>query len=425
MADPTDKPAYAFGAAPPRAVRDFLADKTPVATRGFRALEPQEHAVAFTVAQSAKFDILGAVKDALQKALDEGQTYETFAKGLAPRLAAEGWWGVKIVEGREVQLGSPRRLRTIYRANMRAARAAGQWERIERVKAAMPYLLYQLGPSERHRPHHASKSGWVLPVDDPFWNEWMPPNGWGCKCHVRQITAQEAGRRGIIGQVNIPRRTVRDPVTLKPRDLPAGLDPAWSSNPGKDRLRNAEAFLEGRLEALARRPRLDAADARALQAGMARAATRDLAHSWRVERLAGGAPRNRAPLAVLAPKVQEAMGAESAVVTLAGSVARKLAGRRIGADDLSRVHGLLEEGPLLRYPSGAIVALDFGAEGPQPGVAPGIVALEIKKGDPRPFIATIFTASRPAYVRNMIKKQGAAVWRATAAFQRWLDGVAE
>ena len=324
MADPTDKPGYAFGSAPPRAVRDFLAGKTPVATRGFRDLEPQEHAVAFTVAQSAKFDILSDVQAALQKALDEGQTFETFRKGLAPTLAAQGWWGRKVVDGREVQLGSPRRLRTIYRANMRAARAAGQWERIERVRDALPYLLYQLGPSERDRPHHAAKDGWVLPVDDPFWNEWMPPNGWGCKCHVRQITAQEAGRRGIIEQVNIPRRTVRDPVTLKPRDLPAGLDPAWSSNPGKDRLRNAEAFLEGRLAALARRPGPDASPrARALAdelgPAMTRAAARDVAQSWRVSRIHDGGAPGSAPVGLVSEAAARALGATTRVVKYGGA----------------------------------------------------------------------------------------------------------
>ena len=348
--DPTDKPRYAFGAAPPRAVRDFLAGKTPVETRGFRELEPQEHAVAFTVAQSAKFDILTDVRAALKTALDEGQTFETFRKGLAPTLAAQGWWGRKVVDGREVQLGSTRRLRTIYRANMRAARAAGQWERIERVRDALPYLLYQLGPSERHRPHHASKAGWVLPVDDPFWNEWMPPNGWGCKCHVRQITAQEAARRGIVREVNIPRRTVRDPVTLKPRDLPAGLDPAWSSNPGKDRLRNAEAFLEGRLEALARRPGPDASlRARTLAdelgPAMTRAAARDVALSWRVRRIHDGGAPGSAPVAVLTTAAAQRLGAETTVVRYTDESARHMrdnaAIRLVSLDALAGLHDAL------------------------------------------------------------------------------------
>ena len=59
-------------------------------------------------------------------------------------------------ETREVELGSPRRLKTIYSTNMRTARAAGQWERIQRTKATHPYLLYELGPSGEHRPEHVA-----------------------------------------------------------------------------------------------------------------------------------------------------------------------------------------------------------------------------------------------------------------------------
>lgn len=196
------------------------------------------------------------MREALQRALDEGQTFETFRANLKPRLVAKGWWGRAEVAGpdgetREVRLGSTRRLRTIYRANMRSARAAGQWARIERTKAALPFLLYQLGPSEVRRPHHQAKEGWVLAVDDPFWDEWFPPNGWGCKCWVRQITRAEAERRGITGAVNIPRRRVVNPATGEMLDLPAGLDPAWRANPGKVRLAQAQALLEDRLAALA------------------------------------------------------------------------------------------------------------------------------------------------------------------------------
>ena len=37
---------------------------------------------------------------------------------------------------------------------MRVARAAGQWARIQRTKEARPYLVYELGPAEKHRPLH-------------------------------------------------------------------------------------------------------------------------------------------------------------------------------------------------------------------------------------------------------------------------------
>lgn len=94
-------------------------------------------------------------------------------------------------ETKSVQLGSDRRLRTIYDTNMRTARSAGQWDRIQRTKRAMPYLLYTLGPSREHRAEHLKWADLCLPVDDPFWQTHIGPNGWGCKCGVRQVSKYE------------------------------------------------------------------------------------------------------------------------------------------------------------------------------------------------------------------------------------------
>ncbi len=307
----TDKPGYAFGDGPPAAVTGHLARKVDRESWNFREVEPEEHAVAFTVAKSAGFDILADVREELERALAEGATFEDFRKRLKPRLVEKGWWGRAVVEGpdgaEEVQLGSTRRLRTIYRANLRSARAAGQWERIQRSKAALPYLEYRLGPSERHRPHHESKAGWILPADHAFWDLWFPPNGWGCKCWVRQVGRAEAERRGITREVNIPTRRVVNPETGAVRELPAGLDPAWAGNPGKTRMRNAEAHLEGKLEALAR------GDDEARRA-MLRVAARDIAGSWRVARIHAGEAPGSAPVGVVSPATAAAMGATTSVV---------------------------------------------------------------------------------------------------------------
>ena len=48
---------------------------------------------------------------------------------------------------------------------MRSARGAGQWDRIQRTKKLMPYLIYELGPSSDHRPEHEAWAGTCLPVE--------------------------------------------------------------------------------------------------------------------------------------------------------------------------------------------------------------------------------------------------------------------
>jgi len=203
MPDFPDRPGYSFDPGPPPEASRFLKNKALKPSFAWEDVEPEEHAVAFTVAKAMQLDVLEDIRAEVQRALDEGRTLEQFRKDLKPKLVAAGWWGRQTMtdpdtgEVREVQLGSPRRLRTIYDANLRSARAAGQWERIQRTKKLRPYLVYELGPSERHRADHAAKRGLVLPADDPFWETWFPPNGWGCKCRVRQIGRSEAERLGI------------------------------------------------------------------------------------------------------------------------------------------------------------------------------------------------------------------------------------
>lgn len=185
MATKKKRPGFAFPGPVPEEALAFLKNK--VLQPGFSYLDvwAAEHAVAFTVAKGMQADLLETIRAELLKALAEGRTLAQFQKDLTPLLQKEGWWGVQKMhdphsgETKPVQLGSPRRLKTIYRANLRTARAAGQWQRIERTKKALPYLVYGLGPSEHHRELHVRWDGKVLPVDDPWWREHNPPNGYG------------------------------------------------------------------------------------------------------------------------------------------------------------------------------------------------------------------------------------------------------
>ncbi len=315
MAEFSDKPGYAFKPGPPPEVMRYLKGKSLRPSFSFRDVEPEEHAVGFAVAKAMQIDVLTAIREELEKAAAEGLTYETFKKGLAPRLQSLGWWGVKDqidpVTGKRVKarLGSPKRLRTIWRSNMRAARAAGQWERIERTKRALPFLVYLLGPSRQHRIEHRAKEGLVYPVDHPFWDEWFPPNGWGCKCHVRQITRREAEERGLSEEPTIERRTFQNPRTGEVRTVPRGVDPAWSGNPGKTRARNADAFLAQRLQS--------APD------DVAKAAINDIATSWRVMRIHEGSAKGSAPVAILSDDAATALRAKTKVVRYSDETAAK------------------------------------------------------------------------------------------------------
>lgn len=231
--------AYSAGPIPVEALA-FLRSKSIKPGFDYRDVWREEHATAFTVAKAMQIDVLESIHDALGQALAEGRTFEQFKKDLTPTLQDLGWWGRSdqrdpiTGEVRDVQLGSPRRLKTIYNTNMRAARSAGQWQRIERTKASRPFLLYQNGPSREHRPEHVQWNGIILPVDHPFWRTHMPQNGWGCKCHMRSLSAQEAELLG--GVSDAPKIETREWVnerTGEVQQVPKGIDPGFDFNPGQ------------------------------------------------------------------------------------------------------------------------------------------------------------------------------------------------
>lgn len=66
----------------------------------------------------------------------------------------------------------------------RAARSAQQWQEFERTKDLYPNLQYVASAAGTPRESHRQYYGVIKPVDDPFWDSLMPPNGWGCKCSV-------------------------------------------------------------------------------------------------------------------------------------------------------------------------------------------------------------------------------------------------
>lgn len=210
----------------------------------------EEHARNFVVAKAMRDDVLIAIRNELDVALAEGRTLQQFQADLKPRLVELGWWGKSVErdtvtgELQEVQLGSMRRLRTIFDTNMRTAHAAGHWARIQRTKRALPYLEYvQIErPTKRH--DHARFHGKIWHADDPVWLRIYPPNGWFCGCTVIQRTAGWMARNGK--SVSPPMDLEETPWTNKRTggviDLPRGIHPGFDTNPGATWLDSSAAL---------------------------------------------------------------------------------------------------------------------------------------------------------------------------------------
>lgn len=211
-------------------------------TFGWQEAFEADHAAMFTVAKSAGFDILKDIHEALVTSLSEGTTFEQFARQLRPTLAAKGWWGRKEVtdpetgEIRERTLGSTQRLRTIFDTNMRVSYAAGHWGQFERNVKARPVLRYVAILDGRVRPAHRARHNLTLPVNDPYWDTWAPPCGWGCRCTLQSLSLRDVERmRGEL-KFTPPPETIRRFTNRRTGEVvkvPDGIDPGWGYNPGK------------------------------------------------------------------------------------------------------------------------------------------------------------------------------------------------
>lgn len=245
-----------FDLAPKKAI-DFFRGKGYLTTFAWQDAWQAEHDAAFTVAKMMNVDLLRDVRAAVDKALAEGQTFQQFREGIEGRLVEAGWWGKGEMidpltgEKKLVQLGSPRRLRTIFQTNLQTAYAAGHWQQIKETQVEAPYLMYDAVDDGRTREEHLAWDGTVLPASDPWWQTHMPPNGGNCRCGVIQLSADEVramGKEVATEAPASPTREYTNPRTGEVSQVPVGIDPGWAYNPGASRTELLGKLLAGKLD---------------------------------------------------------------------------------------------------------------------------------------------------------------------------------
>lgn len=168
-------------------------------SEGWYDVWQESHAKAFTVARVTKMDVLEDIRSMVKKSMDEGMTFQEFKKELEPKLKAKGWWGKVYDEesDKQVQLGSPRRLKTIYNTNLSTSYMAGRYKAMKENSGDRPYWMYDAKNDNKTRPAHKALDGKVFRYDDPFWNTHYPPNGWHCRCNVVAVNEDEIQERNL------------------------------------------------------------------------------------------------------------------------------------------------------------------------------------------------------------------------------------
>jgi SPP1 gp7 family putative phage head morphogenesis protein len=152
---------------------NFEIDWTLEDTKALNAFRAE----TFIVAGVTSDTMLDMIKSESEKAFTEGITFNDFKENLK-------------LNGFEPD--NPYHLRTNFNQAIKSARASAEWKDIQDTKEIFPYLRYVTMQDDAVRDEHSALDGIVRHVDDPFWDEYYPPNGWGCRCGKEQLTEEEA-----------------------------------------------------------------------------------------------------------------------------------------------------------------------------------------------------------------------------------------
>ena len=73
-----------------------------------------------------------------------------------------------------------------YNQALAASQMAAKWNDFEQ-DGDRYNLQYRTAGDGRVREEHAALHGITLPPSDPFWEHYLPPNGWNCRCTAVQV----------------------------------------------------------------------------------------------------------------------------------------------------------------------------------------------------------------------------------------------
>lgn len=250
---------YAFGLKPEKAI-EYFESKGMKITFDWHEMLDAAHDRAFTVAKVMKLDVLQDLRGAVSDVMDKGLTFQDFRKNLEPTLREKGWWGRKEIlnpetgELRVSQLGSVRRLQTIYEQNVQSIYSAGRYRSQMENIAGRPYGMFVVVMDVRTSRICYPLAGQIFRLDDPIWNSFYPPNHFRCRTRVRALDDsgiiemeksgqgvwQQKGSQGRLGssQEKLSDGTMATVATYRTTDaagkaITVTTDPGFNHNPGK------------------------------------------------------------------------------------------------------------------------------------------------------------------------------------------------
>lgn len=217
----------------------YFAKKLNLPTDSYLDVLGEEHDYFFMVAGANRNEVLLALRQAVDEAIERGETLEGFRKQFDEIIAKTGW---------QYNGGRNWRTRIIYDTNVYAAYNRGRLQQHLDLADVMPYWEYQHNDNAHPRPFHVQLDGTIRPANDPFWRYYYPIKAYGCHCTVIAHDDDDLKAMG---------RTVSPPVEIEfeeklvgvrsgnPRtiNLPKGYDAGFAPH-------NFDNLKAGRLDSV-------------------------------------------------------------------------------------------------------------------------------------------------------------------------------
>jgi hypothetical protein len=221
---------------------------------------------------------------------------------------------------------------------MQSAYMAGRYSQMMEQAEERPYWQYVAILDSRTRPAHRALNGKVFAYDDAAWGAFYPPNGFGCRCRVRNFTKSEIQRRGMVvgssegklQQVQVPLRNGETATVtrLVDKSLPGGkfqTDAGFSNNPALT----------------AYQPRLEPMDTQ-----LSRRYVETVLQGPAFDDFAQGKVQGVFPVAVLRPADRARLSADTSVAYMsADTVSKQLKQHpELSVDDYRRIPEIVDQG---------------------------------------------------------------------------------
>lgn len=189
---------------------DYFSRKIPTPVESYQGLPEDYHDFSFSIAGLTRADLLKDAKWLIEKAIRDGDTFETFQKQFDRLIGRRGWRPTPDPESPEYS----RRLYTILDTNRRQSYRAGRYQQGQALDERSPlrfrYWVHRDSPNFRkaHKALHMT----ALERDDPFWDKCLPACAWGCRCDSYLATEKRLNQLGarILSKAPDP-ETIADP----------------------------------------------------------------------------------------------------------------------------------------------------------------------------------------------------------------------